>query len=113
MIQAINVPHLPNFARATAAGNGGDLSLPGKPVGLQAQCNKEGSGSESVDELVVVTTSRKRKGNGVGNLPVQRSKRPSVFLQKMLLTMVIPTLSGIMTTDHCRKMCSRLIVMGV
>ena len=56
-------------------GNGSDPPPPGKPVDLRAQCDEEGSGSESVDELVVVATSRKRKGNGVGGLPVWRSKR--------------------------------------
>ena len=59
-----------------AAGNGGNPPLPGKPVGLQAQCDKEGSGLELTGEfVVVVTTTRKRKGNGVGKKPVRRSKR--------------------------------------
>ena len=49
---------------------------PSKPVGLRAQCDKEGSGSESTGEFVVVATStRKGKGNGVGKEPVRRSKR--------------------------------------
>ncbi|KAA6412953.1 MAG: hypothetical protein FRX49_13752, partial [Trebouxia sp. A1-2] len=61
---AINIPRLSNLSSA-AAGNGGDPPPPSKPVGLRAQCNKEGSGSESTGEFVVVaTTTKKRKGNG-------------------------------------------------
>ena len=57
-------------------GNGGNPPPPNKPVGLRAQCNKEGTGSESTGEFVVVnTTARKRKGDGVGKEPVQRLKR--------------------------------------
>ena len=76
MIQAVNIPCLYNFAPAAVAGNGGNPLPPGKPIGLQAQCDKEGSGSESVGEFVVVAiNTRKGKGNGVGKEPVQRSKR--------------------------------------
>ena len=46
-----------------------------KPIGLWAQCDKEGSGLESVGNFVVVDTSRKRRGNGVGAPPHRRSKR--------------------------------------
>ena len=46
-------PRLLDFA-AAAVGNGGDLPLTNKPIGLRAQCDKEGSGSESVGNFVVV-----------------------------------------------------------
>ena len=60
----------------TAADNGGDLPPSGKPVGLHAQCNEEGSGaSSSTGELVVVNTSRKRQESRVVQQSVQRSKR--------------------------------------
>ncbi|KAA6415523.1 MAG: hypothetical protein FRX48_00238 [Lasallia pustulata] len=73
---AVNIPRLSDFSSAAAAGNGGNPPPPGKPVGLRAQCNKEGAGSESMGEFVVVaTTTRKKKGNGVGKEPVRRSKR--------------------------------------
>ncbi|KAA6409903.1 MAG: gag polymerase env [Lasallia pustulata] len=62
---AVNIaPGLSDFA-AAAAGNGGDPPLTKKPIGLQAQCDKEGSGSESVDDFVVVNISGKRRGNGL------------------------------------------------
>ena len=60
---------------AAAAGNGGDPPPLNKSIGLRAQCNKEGSGSELVGKFVVVNMSGKRKGNGVGGPPRQRSKR--------------------------------------
>ncbi|KAA6409263.1 MAG: hypothetical protein FRX48_06816 [Lasallia pustulata] len=73
---AVNIPRLLDFSSATAAGNGGNWLPPNKPVGLWAQCDEEGTGSESTGEFVVVdTTARKRKGNGVGKEPVRRSKR--------------------------------------
>ncbi|KAA6412680.1 MAG: hypothetical protein FRX48_03672 [Lasallia pustulata] len=73
---AVNIPRLLDFSSAAAAGNGGDPPPPNKPVSLQAQCDKEGTGSKSTGEFVVVnTTARKRKGNGVGKEPVRRSKR--------------------------------------
>ncbi|KAA6418031.1 MAG: hypothetical protein FRX49_12031 [Trebouxia sp. A1-2] len=73
---AVNVPRLSDLSSAAAAGNGGDPPPPNKPVGLRAQCDEEGTGSESTGEFVVVdTTARKRKGNGVGKQPVRRSKR--------------------------------------
>ena len=75
MIQAINIaPRLSDFA-AAAAGNGGNPPPIKKPIGLRAQCDKEGSGSESVDNFVVVDTSGKRRGNRVGAPPCWRSKR--------------------------------------
>ncbi|SLM35319.1 hypothetical protein LPUS_04534 [Lasallia pustulata] len=73
---AINVPRLSDLSSAAAAGNGGNLPPPNKPVGLRAQCDEEGTGSESTGEFVVVdTTARKKKGNRVGKQPVWRSKR--------------------------------------
>ncbi|KAA6408564.1 MAG: atp-dependent dna helicase pif1 [Lasallia pustulata] len=73
---AVNIPRVLDFSSAAAAGNGGDPPLPSKPVGLWAQCNEEGAGSELTGEFVVVdTTTRKRKGNGVRKEPVRRSKR--------------------------------------
>ncbi|KAA6408663.1 MAG: hypothetical protein FRX48_07745 [Lasallia pustulata] len=66
---AINVaPGLLDFA-AIAAGNGGDRPLTNKPIGLRAQYNEEGSGSELMGNFVVVDTSRK-KGSKVGKGPV-------------------------------------------
>ncbi|KAA6411119.1 MAG: reverse transcriptase [Lasallia pustulata] len=71
---AINVPPVLDFA-AAAAGNGGDPPPTKKPISLRAQYNEEGSGSESVGDFVVVDTSGKRRGNGVGAPPRRRSKR--------------------------------------
>ncbi|SLM34731.1 hypothetical protein LPUS_03662 [Lasallia pustulata] len=76
---AINVPPVLNFT-AAAAGNGGDPPPTKKPIGLRAQCNEEGSGSESVGDFVVVDTSGKRRGNGVGAPPRRRSKRAQRLL---------------------------------
>ncbi|KAA6413927.1 MAG: hypothetical protein FRX48_02289 [Lasallia pustulata] len=54
MSSAINIaPGLLDFA-AAAVGNGGDPPPTNKPIVLWAQCNKEGSGSESVGNFVVV-----------------------------------------------------------
>ncbi|KAA6413304.1 MAG: hypothetical protein FRX48_03048 [Lasallia pustulata] len=51
---AINVvPGLSDFA-AAAVGNGGNPPPTNKPIGLRAQCDKEGSGLESVGDFVVV-----------------------------------------------------------
>ncbi|SLM36395.1 reverse partial [Lasallia pustulata] len=73
---AVNIPCVSDFSSAAAAGNSGDPPPPGKPVGPRAQCDKEGSGSGSTGEFVVVAiTARKRKGNGVGKQPVRHSKR--------------------------------------
>ena len=61
---------------SATTGNSGNPPPPGKPVGLRAQYDKEGSGSELTGEFMVVTTNtRKCKGNGVGKEPVWRSKR--------------------------------------
>ena len=46
--------------------------------GLSA--TRKALGSELVDELVVVATSRKKKGNGVGGPPLQYSKRARYLL---------------------------------
>ena len=46
-------PGLSDFA-VVAVGNGGNPPLANKPIGLRAQCDKEGSGSESVGDFVVV-----------------------------------------------------------
>ena len=74
-IQAINVaPGLSDFA-AAAAGKGGDPPLMKKPIGLLAPCDEEGSGWELVGNFVVVDTSGKRRGDGGGAPPRQRSKR--------------------------------------
>ncbi|KAA6412765.1 MAG: hypothetical protein FRX48_03757 [Lasallia pustulata] len=51
---AVNVtPGLSDFT-AVAAGNSGDPPPTKKPIGLRAQCNEEGSESESVGDFVVV-----------------------------------------------------------
>ncbi|KAA6409456.1 MAG: hypothetical protein FRX48_07010 [Lasallia pustulata] len=73
---AINVaPGLSDFT-AAAAGNSGDPPPIKKPIGLQAQCDKEGSGSESVDNFVVVDTSGKRRGNGLPAIAPTTSAPP-------------------------------------
>ncbi|KAA6414431.1 MAG: hypothetical protein FRX48_01180 [Lasallia pustulata] len=61
-------PGLLDFT-AAAAGNGGDPPPIKKPIGLPAQCDEEGSGSELVGNFVVVDTSRKRRGNGCHEEP--------------------------------------------
>ena len=67
---------LPFGPYASRSGQRWQPASPSKPVSLWAQCDKEGSGSKSTGEFVVVATStRKRKGNGVGKEPVWRSKR--------------------------------------
>ena len=52
--------------KSTAADNSEDSPSLSKPVGLCAQCNKEGSEvSLSTGELVVIDTFRKRQGSRV------------------------------------------------
>ncbi|KAA6411806.1 MAG: hypothetical protein FRX48_03956 [Lasallia pustulata] len=77
---AINIaPGLSDFA-AAAAGNCGDPPPTKKPIGLRAQCDKEGSGSESGGDFVVVNTSGKRRGNRVGAHQCRHSKRAQRLL---------------------------------
>ena len=51
------------------ADNSEDLSLTGKSVNLQAQCDKEKAGSSLTDELMMINTFRKRQRNRVMNIP--------------------------------------------
>ena len=66
-----------------------------KPISLRAQCNEEGSGSESVGDFVVVDTSGKRRRNGVGAPPRRRSKRAQC----------LPTGDASDSGDTCPEWC--------
>ena len=60
----------------TAADNDEDSPLLSKPVGLCAQCNKEGSEvSLSTGELIVIDTFRKRQESRMVQQSVQHLKR--------------------------------------
>ncbi|KAA6411115.1 MAG: hypothetical protein FRX48_05427 [Lasallia pustulata] len=62
---AINAPPA-TFARASR-GSSSELTPPAKPVGSRVPCDKEGSGTESTGEVVVVAAATgKRKRAGVG-----------------------------------------------
>lgn len=98
---------------AAMAGNGGNPPPSGKPIGVRAQCNEEGSGSESVDEFVVVATSRRGKGTGLVVLHFGAQSGSGIFLWKTLPIVVMPALSGVATMSCCWRVCSRLVIVGV